>query len=260
MGNQLPRIGALDEGTCGRGSIKDGSMENEDCVVLRLTGGQAECEYEEQHRPRPQQQMITIEPEKTAPPAAQLQTHVDHKEEEGEEGEEERSSAAGATARSPPELLAGEAERLVEMLRKRLEEEELTEKFKKQKGVAEGKAVPPSDVRKKVHLKVHLPKVRGVDSWDGWIQGTLEEDIDESSVIQSAGGDEDDSRRRHAFGSRKEREEMEEQWLQSGGVRGEHPMMRRSQMTAAENPHKGVMGHSNYASEMPLVVTAGGER
>ncbi|XP_025756031.1 uncharacterized protein LOC112842822 isoform X1 [Oreochromis niloticus] len=241
-------------------SIKDGSMENEDGVVLRLTGGQAECEYEEQHRPKPQQQMITIEPEKTEPPAAQVQTHVDHKEEEDEEGEEERSSAAGATARSPPELLAGEAERLVEMLRKRLEEEELTEKFKKQKGVAEGKAVPPSDVRKKVHLKVHIPKVRGVDSWDGWIQGTLEEDIDECSVLQSAGGDEDDSRRRHAFGSRKEREEMEEQWLQSGGMRGEHPMLRRSQMTAAENPQKGVMGHSNYALEMPLVVTAGGER
>ncbi|XP_019202026.1 uncharacterized protein LOC109195047 [Oreochromis niloticus] len=97
-------------------SIKDGSMENEDGVVLRLTGGQVECEYEEQHRPRPQQQMITIGPEKTAPPAAQVQTHLDHKEEEDEEGEEERSSAAGATARSPPELLAGEAERLVEML------------------------------------------------------------------------------------------------------------------------------------------------
>lgn len=111
-----------------------------------------------------------------------------------------------------------------------------------------------------MHHKVQIPKVRGVDSWDGWIQGTLEEDIDECSVIQSAGGDEDDSRGWPAFGSRREREEMEEQWLRSGGELGGHPMWRRSQMKAAEKPQGEVMRHPSSALGMPLVVAAGGER
>lgn len=228
--------------------------------MLRLTGGQAECDYEDQHRPKPQQQNIVIGPTKTALPAGHTQTNLEQKDGEDEEGEEEQSGAAGATARTPLELLPEEVKKLVDMVSKRFDEEQFWEKFKKQKVKAKGSGVLGPDVRKKVHLKVQIPKVRGVDSWDGWIQGTLEEDIDECGVIQSAGGDEDDSRGWPAFGSRRQKEEMEEQWLRSRGELGGHPMWRRSQMKAAEKPQGEVMRHPSSALGMLLVVAAGGER
>ncbi|CAI5692684.1 unnamed protein product [Oreochromis niloticus] len=241
-------------------SIEDGSMENADGTVVRLTGGQAECEYEERCRLKPQQQTMVRGPIKTALPAGHTRVNMEQKDGEDEEGEEEQSGAAGATGRSSPEVSPEEVEKLVDMVSKRYDKEQFWEKFMKQKLEAKGSGVLGPEVRKKVHLKVQIPKVRGVGSWDGWIQGTLEEDIDECCVFQSAGGDEDDSRGWPAFGSRREREEMEEQWLQSGGERGGHAMLRRSQMRAEEKPQKGVVQHPSYALEMPLVVTAGGER
>lgn len=104
-------------------SIEDGRMENEEGTVLRLTGGQAECDYEDQHRPKPQQQNIAIGPTKTALPAGHTQTNLEQKDGEDEEGEEEQSGAAGATARTPLELLPEEVDKLVDMVSKRFNEE-----------------------------------------------------------------------------------------------------------------------------------------